>query len=70
VDERRPAIKVYPSTDGQHYYVVEAANGEVLVTSETFTRVEGAVEGAKALIRAVVGSQLTEPIIIRAEAPA
>lgn len=63
-DARKPQIKIYPSEDEQHYFVVEAANGEILVTSETYETSHGAHEGAQALIRAVVGSQLvTEPIV-------
>lgn len=53
-DETQPELRVQPSEDGQWYYTVVAANGEVLVTSETYTRQADAERGAQALVRAVL----------------
>lgn len=36
------------AADGQFYWRTEAANGEILATSETYTRRESAEKGAEA----------------------
>jgi uncharacterized protein YegP (UPF0339 family) len=41
---------IHRSGDGQFYYTVVAKNGEVLVTSETFTQKHNAKGGIGALI--------------------
>jgi uncharacterized protein YegP (UPF0339 family) len=46
-------IKIKDSTDGQFFYTLEGGNGEILVTSEMFTRKERAISGARALIEGV-----------------
>jgi uncharacterized protein YegP (UPF0339 family) len=47
-------IEIRASDDNQHFhYVVVAANGEPLVTSETYTRREDANRGASDLIDAL-----------------
>jgi uncharacterized protein YegP (UPF0339 family) len=47
-------VEIRASEDNQNFhYVVIAANGEVLVTSETYTRREDARRGAHALVDAL-----------------
>lgn len=42
-------IEVKPSADGQFYFTGQAGNGEVVVTSELYTRKEDAERGARAV---------------------
>jgi uncharacterized protein YegP (UPF0339 family) len=52
---KRAKVKIKPTAKGlRYYYVVVAANGETLVTSETYTRKLDAKRAVKALKRAVL----------------
>lgn len=46
--------KVFQGSDGQFYFNVYGSNGEVLATSEGYTRKHDAVRGFKALRMAVI----------------
>lgn len=46
-------IQILKSKDGQHYFVVKAANGQVIVRSETYVDKRGAKRGIKAMFRAI-----------------
>lgn len=46
-------IVIKQSTDKQYYFIVKAANGKVLMTSETYKRRANAMKGIKALKKAV-----------------
>lgn len=43
---REDGFELRKSKNGQFYFVQKAKNGEVLTTSETYTRLQGAVDGA------------------------
>jgi uncharacterized protein YegP (UPF0339 family) len=45
---RQDGFELRLSRDNQFYYVKKAANGEVLMTSETYTRLQSARDGALA----------------------
>ncbi|WP_210686369.1 YegP family protein [Mycolicibacterium sp. GESEQ-9] len=52
---------VYRSSDGQYYYYIfRAANGEVLVTSETYVRKQSAFDGIEAFKRSVAGADIVD----------
>lgn len=56
-------FEIRKSADDQWYWVQKAANGEVLSTSETYTRLQSALEGAQA-----AGAQPGDvPIVTRSE---
>ncbi len=40
-------IEVHQSKDNEYYFVCKAANHEVVLTSETYTRASSAVDAAK-----------------------
>ena len=46
--------EVRESDDGQWYFVLLAANGEIVATSELYTRAEDAQRGIEAAIRAML----------------
>lgn len=46
-------IQLLKSKDGQHYFIVKAANGQVIVTSETYVDKRGAKRGIAAMLRAI-----------------
>lgn len=41
------------ATDGQFYFTVNARNGQVLVTSETYKRKANMFKGIKSLLKAI-----------------
>jgi uncharacterized protein YegP (UPF0339 family) len=51
---KNPKAVIYKSENGQFYYTVISQNGEVLVTSETFTQKHNAEGGIWALIKTCV----------------
>lgn len=51
---KNPKSVIYKSENGQFYYTVISQNGEVLVTSETFTQKHNAEGGIWALIKTCV----------------
>ena len=55
------SYKVFQGSDGQFYFNVYGSNGEVLATSEGYTRKHDAVRGFKALRMAVFqDTEITE----------
>lgn len=51
---KTPKALVNEADNGQFYYTIISSNGEVLVTSETFTQKHNATKGIWALIKACV----------------
>ena len=51
---KNPKATIYKSENGQFYYTIISQNGEVLVTSETFTQKHNAEGGIWALIKTCV----------------
>jgi uncharacterized protein YegP (UPF0339 family) len=52
-------LRIKESKDGEFYFVIEGANGEVVATSETYTRRADAERGAEDL-RQVMADQEVE----------
>lgn len=48
-----PKFTIHPSQDGQFYFTLTAENGQVLVTSETYTQKHNCIEGIAAVCTAV-----------------
>lgn len=46
-------IHLEQSKDGQYFFTVTAANGKVLVTSETYKTKQGRDKGVKALVKII-----------------
>jgi uncharacterized protein YegP (UPF0339 family) len=51
---------VYRSKDGQFYFLFRAANGQVLVTSETYTTKQSALNGIEALRASISGAGVVD----------
>lgn len=51
---KNPKATIHKSENGQFYYTITSQNGEVLVTSETFTQKHNAESGIWALIKTCV----------------
>lgn len=51
---KNPKATIHKSENGEYYYTVISQNGEVLVTSETFTQKHNAESGIWALIKTCV----------------
>ena len=47
------------SQDGQHYFVLVAANHQIILTSETYTTRNAAIDGIKAAIKAAMTATST-----------
>jgi uncharacterized protein YegP (UPF0339 family) len=43
---REDGFELRKAKDGKFYFVQKAKNGEILTTSETYERLQGAVDGA------------------------
>lgn len=51
---KNPKATIHKSENGEYYYTVISQNGEVLVTSETFTQKHNAESGIWGLIKTCV----------------
>jgi uncharacterized protein YegP (UPF0339 family) len=51
---------IYPSSDGQYYFIFRASNGEIIVTSETYTTKAAAQNGIAALKRSVAEADVLD----------
>lgn len=51
-------FEVRTSRDGYYYFVLKGANGEVMLTSERYTRRADAVRGAQAVQRVAPGADI------------
>lgn len=51
---------VYRSKDDQFYFIFRAANGEILVTSETYTTKQSALNGIASLQRDVAAADIVD----------
>ena len=49
-------VQFFPGEDGQFYFRVRAANGEIVSTSEGYTSMKDARRGHAALLRAVLNA--------------
>lgn len=47
------AVVIYRASNGQYYFVLKGGNSQVLVTSETYTRKESALDGIRAVQQVV-----------------
>lgn len=43
------AFVIYKASNGQYYFVVKGGNAQVLMTSETYTRKDSALDGIRAV---------------------
>lgn len=55
-------IVIKRATDHQWFYVVKAANGKVLLTSETYRRRRNALKGIAALKKAMKNVKVKEDV--------
>lgn len=46
-------IKILDSTDGKFYSVITGRNGEIVYTSEIYTRKDAAIESADAIVEMI-----------------
>ncbi len=53
----KPIGKIYKSKDGQYYFTISGAMGQVLVTSETYKTIAGAQKGITSLLKAMLRMQ-------------
>lgn len=53
-------IKIHKSKNRQYYFTVSARNGQVLVTSETYTRKRNIVKSVAALKKALVAVKILD----------
>lgn len=59
---KKAVAKIHQSKDKQYYFTIHAANGQVLVTSETYKKIAGAQKGITSLIKAINRLQLNRHV--------
>ena len=55
-------IEVYEAADGSHRFRVKAGNGEIVASSEGYTRRDSAERGAKALVSGLAALPSNPPV--------
>ena len=61
---KNPKFEIHEAVNNEFYFVLRAANGEIITTSETYTTKQNCIKGVNAVIEVVLDMSVDDDLRI------